>query len=310
MNFYDSVDIDLVADKNNLDDIKVGFDFIPLDEFEKDIATHETPKTKLPKELKNIKNPLDIIAYPTNKANIQQRPMMDADIIPRHPSAVIFNGKSGSGKTNLMVNLMSRPEFYGKSKVNSNKHKTEKGYFDVIFLFSPTANGGDDLVKFLEIPKKRIFTDFDTTKLDKILDLQDSIVSDKGLDKSPKMLIIFEDCQSDAKFMANKSFLRCYIQGRHMNISTFLCGQSWNLTPRKCRLQANNIFFFPSSNSEIEILLKEFCPPHTSKEEFLKMVKYATSTPYNFLHINMRKPPNERFRHNLKDIINPISINK
>jgi hypothetical protein len=302
MNFYDNVDIDLVSDKNIMgDDTKVGFDFVPLDEYEKD-GIDDTPKAKLPKELKNIKDPLDIIAYPTNKKNIPQRPMMKADIIPRHPSAVIFNGKSGSGKTNLMVNLMSRPEFYGKTDKKNKKSK----YFDVIFLFSPTANGGDDLVKFLEIPKKRIFTDFDKTKLDKILDLQNSIVEDKGLDKSPKMLIIFEDIQSDAKFMANKSFLRCYIQGRHMNISTFLCGQSWTLTPRKCRLQANNIFFFPSSNSEVDILLKEFCPPHTSKEQFLKMIKYATEKPYNFLHINMRKPPDERFRHNLKEIINPI----
>lgn len=301
MNFYDTVDIDLVADKNIMgDDINVGFDFTPLDEYEKE-GVEENPKVKLPKELKGLKDPLDIIPYPTNKKNIPQRPLMEADIIPRHPSAVIFNGKSGSGKSNLMVNLMSRPEFYGKT----NKKDKKSGYFDVIFLFSPTANGGDDLVKFLDIPKKRIFTDFDASKLDKILDLQDSLVTDKGLDKSPKMLIIFEDIQSDSKFMNTKSFLRCFIQGRHMNISTFLCGQSWTLTPRKCRLQANNIFFFPSSNSEVDILLKEFCPPHTTNDQFLKMIKYATSDPYHFLHVNMRKPPRERFRHNLKEIVNP-----
>ena len=36
MNFYDNVDIDLVSDKNIMgDDTRVGFDFTPLDEFEK-----------------------------------------------------------------------------------------------------------------------------------------------------------------------------------------------------------------------------------------------------------------------------------
>jgi hypothetical protein len=299
MNFYDDVDADLSADKTN-NGIAVGFDFVPYDEYTKDIE-EDNPKSKLPKKVKNLKNPLEIVAYPTNKHKIPQRPLMEADIIPRHPSAVIFNGKSGSGKTNLMVNLMSRPEFYGRQ----NQKDKKSSYFDVVFLFSPTANGGDDLVRFLNIPKKRIINNFDKNKLDKILDLQDSIVSDKGLDKSPKMLIIFEDIQSDAKFMNTKSFIRCYIQGRHMNISTFLCGQSWTLTPRKCRLQANNIFFFPSSNSEIEILNSEFCPPHTSKTQFLDMVKHATENPYNFLHINMRKPPNERYRHNLDTILNP-----
>lgn len=299
MNFYDDVDADLSADKTN-NGIAVGFDFVPYDEYTKDIE-EDNPKSKLPKKVKNLKNPLEIVPYPTNKHKIPQRPLMEADIIPKHPSSVIFNGKSNSGKSTLLVNLMSRPEFYGKQ----NQKDKKSAYFDVVFLFSPTANGGDDLVRFLNVPKKRIIKDFDKNKLDKILDLQDSIVSDKGLDKAPKMLIIFEDIQSDAKFMNTKSFLRCFIQGRHMNISTFLCGQSWTLTPRKCRLQANNIFFFPSSNSEIEILNSEFCPPHTSKTQFLDMIKHATEKPYNFLHINMRKPPNERYRHNLDTILNP-----
>jgi hypothetical protein len=304
MNFYDNVDVDLIADKNILGEETKGFDFTPLDEYEK--ITEGKPSVKLPKKLKKLKNPLEIIAYPTNKSKIVQRPLMKADIIPRHPSAVIFNGKSGSGKSNLMVNLLSRPEFYGKTNPKDKK----SGYFDVVFLFSPTANGGDDLVKFLEIPKKRIFTDFDKTKLDRILDLQDSIVTDKGLDRSPKMLIIFEDIQSDSKFMNTKSFLRCFIQGRHMNVSTFLCGQSWTLTPRKCRLQANNIFFFPSANSEVEILLNEFCPPHCDKKDFAKVVKYCTAKPYNFLSINMRVPPDQRYRHNLDVIVNPCASDK
>lgn len=295
MDFFDNANIDDNAEK----EIDTGFDFIPYDEYQKKGTGDKS--VELPKELLKT-NPLDIIAYPTNKHNILQRPLMEADIIPRHPSAVIFNGKSGSGKSNLLVNLISRPEMFGKTDKSDKKSK----YFDIVFLFSPTANGGDDLVRFLDIPKKRIFTDFDKKKLDKILDLQDSVVKDKGLDKSPKMLVIFEDIQSDAKFMNTKSFLRCFIQGRHMNISTFLCGQSWTLTPRKCRLQANNIFFFPGANSEVDILLQEFCPPHTSKKQFLQMVKYCTTDPYHFMHINMRKPPTERFRHNLKEIVNPV----
>ncbi len=206
---------------------------------------------------------------------------------------------------------MSRPEFYGpdgsrKDRViNSRKPEKEpenekdKGYFDLVFLFSPTASGGDDLVKFLKIPQKRIFTEFDETKLDKIIQTQKDLIDEKGLTKSPKILIIFEDIQSDSTFMTSKSFLKCFIQCRHLNISTFLLGQSWTRTPRACRLQANSIFFFPSSQSEVDLLCEEHCPPGATKKEFQELINIATNEPYHFLHINNREHHDKRFRHNL-----------
>ena len=203
----------LTQDEIQEEDIFKPFEFEPLDKEKKD------KKKKLPKNVMDMKKSdiLKIVPYPTNKHKIQQRPMMEADIIPRHASSVIFNGRSGSGKSNLLINLLTRPEFYGPQK------EGEKSYFDLIFLFSPTAHGGDDLVQFLNLPPKRIDTTLDTKKLDHILETQQKLIETKGLLKSPKILIIFDDCQSDAKFLSTKSFLRCFIQCRHLNISTFLC---------------------------------------------------------------------------------------
>jgi hypothetical protein len=252
-------------------------------------------KIKLPDETK--KAGLKIVPYPTNKHKIKQRPNMENHVIPTHASAVIFNGKSGSGKTNLLVNIMSRPEFYGIDG-------SGKPYFDIVFLFSPTANGGDDLVRFLDIPKKRIFTEFDTTALDNIIATQKDLIEEKkDITKSPKMLIIFEDIQSDKKFMNSKSFLKCFIQCRHLNISTFLLSQSFTRTPRACRLQANNIFLFPCSRSERKLLIDEFTPPRLSKREFGDLIDHATSDDHSFLHINMREMPRTRFRKNLDEIL-------
>jgi hypothetical protein len=53
---------------------------------------------------------------------------MEDNIIPQHASAVVFCGRSGSGKSNLLVNLAERPEFYGKTK----KDNPKTGYFDLI----------------------------------------------------------------------------------------------------------------------------------------------------------------------------------
>lgn len=251
-------------------------------------------RVKLPKEVKGAG--LSIVPYPTNKHKVIQRPHMKENIIPSHPSRVIFNGKSGQGKTNLLVNLLSRPEFYGKHN--------GKGYFDIIFLFSPTAKGGDDLVKYLDIPEKRIFSDFSTHTLDEIVAKQKKIVENADdLLKTPKLLIIFEDIQSNKKFMNSDSFLQCFIMGRHFNTSIFLLGQSWTKTPRACRLQCSNVFFFAGSKSEHRLLVEEFNPPKMSKKEFHDLINYATNENYDFLHINMHEPFKTRFRKNLDQIL-------
>jgi hypothetical protein len=49
--------------------------------------------------------------------------------------------------------------------------------------------------------------------------------------------------------------------------------------------------------------VKEFCPPHTDKKHFQKLIERATKDRYNFLHINMREPPETRYRHNLDKIL-------
>lgn len=257
----------------------------------------------LPKEAKNAG--LSIIGYPTNKSKIKQRPTMKENIIPSHASSCIFNGKSGSGKSMLLVNLMSRPEFYGPD-LRTARGKKGLGYFDIVVLFSPTANGGDDLVRFLKLPESRIFTEFDQTILDNIISTQKQIISSKGLEKSPKILIIMEDIQSDTKFMNSKAFLKCFIMCRHLNISTFLLGQSWTKTPRAARLQANNIFYFPGSLSEEKLLAQEFTPPKMTERQFRDLIGYATDGPHSFLHINMRGPMRERFRKKLDEILDLV----
>jgi hypothetical protein len=281
---------------DNDDNEIVGFDFVPLEVAE--IDTQKRKRVNIPK-IKETKDLLKVIPYPTNKNKIKQRPMMKEKIIPKHPSRVIFNGKSGSGKSNLLIFLCSQPHLYGRT----NPKDEESGYFDIVFLFSPTADGADDLVKYLNLPESRIIKDFDIKALENIIKIQEEIIKTKSLEKSPKILIIFDDCQSDQKFLNKKSVMRCWIQGRHLNMSIFACGQSWTKFPRYARLQCSNIFFFPSSQSEVDLLVNEYTPANTKKKDFEKLVKHATKEQYNFLHINCDAPIDKRFRKNLDSVI-------
>ena len=258
---------------------------------------------KRPKELQGKnKDILKIVKYSTNKHKIKQRKLMEDNIIPQHASAVVFCGRSGSGKSNLLVNLAERPEFYGKT----NKKNPKSGYFDLVFLFSPTCHH-DDLPQYLDIPESRMFDSNFEGPLKHIIKTQKGIIESKGLDKAPKLLVVFDDIISQKKFMNSEFFTQCYIQNRHIGISTWVCTQSFNKIPRVCRMQANNLFIFAGSGSETEILTAEFCPPHTSKKAFEGLIKHATNERYNFLHINMRCNPEERFRRNLDTV---LTINK
>jgi hypothetical protein len=233
---------------------------------------------------------LDIVPFKTNKSKIKTTTNMNNGVICKHPASIIFNGKSGSGKSNLLLNLLTRPQFY-------------KDYFDLIFFFSPSCKC-DDLPKYLDLPEKRMFDTFDEENIQGIFDTQKDIIKENGIANSPKILIIFDDVQSEQKFLRSKIILTAYIRNRHLNISTWLCGQSWTKLPRACRLQASGIYFFPGSQSEMDHMIEEYTPPNCNKKKFEQILKYATKDKHNFLFINNQQPFEDRYRKNMTEIIN------
>ena len=233
---------------------------------------------------------LEIRPIDTNKSKIKKNTLMKKNIIPCHPASVIFNGSSGSGKSTLLLNLLTRKEFY-------------KGYFHEIYLFSPTGSS-DDLFSVLNLKKSNIFLDLNPKDLEKILEKQRKVIEARGIQKAKRVLLIFEDCQSNYHFVKSKPFLKSFIANRHYGVSTFLCGQSWTKTPRACRLQAFGVFYFRASGSENEKLAEEFCPPGMSKRQFISMIEWATKEKHSFLFINNKVPHEQRYRKKLTEIIN------
>ena len=245
-----------------------------------------------PNELKN--DPLHIGPLSTNKSKIKQNQLMKADVIPRHPSSVIFNGSSGLGKSNLVCTLLKEPQFYGKYFKKKN-----------IYLISPTGVS-DDMFEHLKLPSSNIIVDIRKgakAKLESIMSEQLEVIDSKGIEKAEKVLIIFEDIQSNGPFMRSSEFLKCFLMNRHYGLSVWLCGQSFKLTPKACRIQANNIFCFQPTNSEREILVENYTPPGMSKKRFIDVINQATEAPWSFMHINKRVGFAKRYRRNLGNII-------
>ena len=202
-----------------------------------------------------IKMSLQITEIPSEKHQIYQRPVMVNGIVPRHPSVSLFSGRSGSGKTNLMLSLLTRPEFYGGG--DGKRH-----YFDHIVLMGPTVDS-DDLYETLKDQKVQIESVLDPTADDikQILDYQKEQIKKHGISKASRTLLILEDMQTHSagknSVMNSKPFLECFLANRHNNLSVWLAGQSYTATPRRCRLQARGLFYFAGSSSELELVATE-----------------------------------------------------
>lgn len=240
---------------------------------------------------------LSIKLVPTEKDSIQHPHLAShpLGIIPKLNSSLLLVGKSGSGKSTLLANLVADPRFYGGKKS-----------FDLMFLISPTGLA-DDVQKALKIPESQVFTDLmgeGIPALARIHAHQEDEIKKYGAGKAKKILVIFDDCVGDTKFMREKSFVQSFIACRHYNCTTILCSQHFTRIPRVCRLQANYLAFFQVSNSEAELLAEEFAPPRMKKKAFLQLVDDAMSEKHSFLGINMKQPWESRFRRNLDEVIN------
>ncbi len=243
----------------------------------------------------------------TNKSNIKQRPAMEQGIIPKHPSTMLFAGKSGSGKTQLLINLLSKPEFYGptsKKKIDLSKPgQVDTGYWDLIVIFSETAGIADDLYDHLKwIPKEHIMKPT-IIQLEHIINTQKGIVSEKGVDKAPKILLIFDDIAHHKKLLASDAYLEIHILNRHLGISVMELFQSYVKCPRSSRIQVNAVFAFKGTNTEFERLCSEHCPSMHSDKEFQEIVAHAQKEPYSFIFVNKKAKAGEQYRKNLTHIL-------
>lgn len=244
---------------------------------------------------------LTIKKIETSKDLIKQ-PRLAADerkIIPSLGNSVVINGKSGSGKSTLLTNLITNPRFFGKCE------EKPEGWFDKIFLFSPTADG-DDVQKELGIPKNHVFTDLDEGPelLQVILDSQKEKLSGGGkAHTSPQYAVIFDDVIGETQFMNTKQFLQAFYMVRHRNCTTFICSQHYKRVPKVCRQQASFIFFFAGSAAEVEQVIEDFAPPFYTRNEFRELVQEATRGEYSFLTICMKVGWDLRFRRNLNGFI-------
>jgi hypothetical protein len=229
----------------------------------------------------------------TEKSGIPQRPCQKDQVIPKHPFSMVVSGRSGSGKTCVTMNILTRKEML-------------KGYFHCIIVFSPTAGSTDDTYDILDIPEENYIRDFDGDFLDNLIENRKALIEEKGIKwvgKHSRVLLILDDIIANRSFLNSPGALKMFTLLRHYHCSIMTLIQSYTKLPRALRINANATIVFPSQQNEVEVLLDEVCPAGIKKRDFEKVIDFATEGKHSFLYINRHADRENQIRKNLDEII-------
>ncbi|MCD6036126.1 MAG: Poxvirus protein [Nitrososphaeraceae archaeon] len=258
---------------------------------------------------------LSIKPLKTKKSKIKNRLLMDEKIVMNHPSNTLISAAPGSGKSCLIVNLLTKGEFYGPSyELMSDEEKKDgkppKPYFDAVFLFLPSGDDAyDPLIRKKIILPAHVCINPSANVIQNVIDTQKKAIKDSGdISKSPKILCIFDDCVKERKMLESEPFRTLFSQSRHLNCSNIVTTQYLNLIPRSVRMMCEWLLVFKLNRLEMDILSDAYSPPLMSKTNFKKMVHNVTSdTPdnkHNFLLIcRTITDINKKFRKNFDQYI-------
>lgn len=230
-------------------------------------------------EIKNVEN--------NRKDLIKQPELCDLKIIPKLNTSSLVVGRSGSGKSVVLSNLLKN---------------CYKDAFKLKVLISPTGET-DDVQKSMKCDI--VITDLKegVQFLEGIMKTQAKYIKEKGAHKAPLICIIFDDVMGETQFLNSSQFCACFTRSRHYNLTIFALSQKFTGIPKKCRVQTNNLIFFKGQDSEVIGVADDFCPANMSKKDFASLIKWVTSEPHAFLYINMSADESERYRKKFDEYI-------
>lgn len=219
-----------------------------------------------------------------NSANKLDQPLCDKMVepLPNYSGFQwIIAGQSGTGKTSLLLSLLTQ-----KSKKGEEK-KSYRQLFDHIIVISPTlgqnkSNTNDPL---RDLPEGQKFTEFNYQTMSEVYDM-----CEEWRDEDEHTLVIFDDVTSQLKrdYQAMKLLGEFSQNRRHIFTSIFLLTQKWTDVPLSVRANCSHFSSYrPKNNIELESICSEMMPFH--KKHWLEIMNYIFTDEdrFAFLFVDM-----------------------
>ena len=212
--------------------------------------------------------------------------------IPDDPHRILIIGRSGSGKTNLLLNLIeNQPDIdkiylYAKDPYESkyqyliNKREgVGINHFDDPKAFIEYSNDMHDVYKNID--------DYNPDKVNKIFIAFDDMIADMIHDKKLNLVVT-----------------ELFIRGRKLNISLVLVTQSYFNVPKDVWLNTSHFIIAKIPNKRVINQIAHSSDSTT--KDFVNIYRKCTTEPYSFLDDDTTLAPNNplRLRKNLFGIYN------
>jgi len=205
------------------------------------------------------------------------------------PMRLLIVGKSQlSGKTNLILNLLLRNEFY------RNKYDGEN-------IFIVTNNKLDNKLKILRKEKDigdENVMEFDEEELEILYEqLEEEFLDDVANKKKPSnKLIIFDDVAYSGG-LKNKTagvISKIVMNGRHANISSIFTTQKFSLVQTGVRSNVTGAILFNTSQKELD-LISDDMNYLENKKDFIKLFRKTTEKKNSFMVVNFTNQKPEMY---------------
>ena len=173
-------------------------------------------------------------------------------------ASIAIIGKKRTGKSSLILSLLSHKKLYG-------------GHFGNIFLISPSSGDGKmgELIRELS-EQDKYFKELTEANIEKILNIikheQDAKKQKekKTGKKLPEIynLLIMDDVISDIGKSFKSKITKLFLNQRHYNLTTILVSQAYPLIPLGIRKNFDIMHIFPMTNlKEKEAIQNDFDIP-------------------------------------------------
>lgn len=194
-------------------------------------------------------------------------------ILPPFPSKsffLILNGKPGSGKTSVLINMLTNKKIYKK-------------VFKKILLVMPTSSRSslkDDV--FDDLPPDQVFDKLSYDVMTKINKNYDEFIETKS--KNKNQLVVMDDIAGSLH--DNVDFLKTLAMNRrHLGLSIIILTQVLRDVPNKLRFVATDLIAFkPNNDLESEIVRSEFI--NLPKKEHRQLMNFVYTDKHDFIFIS------------------------
>jgi hypothetical protein len=205
-----------------------------------------------------------------------------------HPHSMLIVAPKGAGKSTFIINCLIKKSFY-------------RGYFDKIYIWSPTMALDDKFSEAINLPEEQMFEEYDEEELRDILEKQADDIKEKGKKKSDKILMIFDDmAQSNAFNQSKKNAMtKLFFNLRHYNASLWVTSQRYSgAMPLNFRTNLSGMIMFNIPNQkELEKIIDENAGT-VSKRQFKTIYDYCMDVPFNFMYLNFQVHQAKMFHKN------------